>query len=82
MDKYQTKGMCIYLAGIVEETTGKLLRNSRRQVKGYQKKLTGQAIMALGDAHRALKRCINAPIPETEKNLRIAERPIRQMSKL
>ncbi|MGV3743146.1 MAG: hypothetical protein ACO1NO_12630 [Burkholderiaceae bacterium] len=74
--------MFIYLVGIVEETTGRLMHNSRRQVRGYQKKLTGKAILALGDAHRALQRCINASIPEPEENLRAAEKPIRQTSKL
>jgi uncharacterized protein YjbJ (UPF0337 family) len=82
MNKYQTKGMLIYLTGRIEETAGKFMRDSRLQVKGYQRKVTGQAIMALGDAHRALQLCINARIPELEGNLDLSERPVRQTSKL
>jgi uncharacterized protein YjbJ (UPF0337 family) len=83
MNKYQTKGMCIFIAGSLEEGIGKFSRNSRRQVKGYQRKVTGKAIMALGDAHRALKNCINARIPGLEENLDVPNGPaVRQTSKL
>ncbi len=82
MNKYQTKGMLMYLVGTVEEYVGKFAHNSRRQVKGFQRKVTGQAIMALGDAQRALKHCIQARIPELERNLDAPEGPVRQTSKL
>lgn len=82
MNKHQAKGMLMYLAGSAEEIAGKILRSTRRQVKGYQRKVTGQAIMALGDAHRALKLCINARIPGLDGNPELAEGPIRQTSKL
>jgi uncharacterized protein YjbJ (UPF0337 family) len=82
MNKYQTKGMLIYVIGSMEEIAGKVLHSSRRQIKGYQRKVTGQAIMALGDAHRALKRCINARLPEVDGNLDIPEQPARLTSKL
>jgi uncharacterized protein YjbJ (UPF0337 family) len=82
MNKYQTKGMLIYVLGSVEEVAGKILHSSRRQIKGYQRKVTGQAIMALGDAHRAIKLCINARLPELERSLDTAEKPARLTSKL
>ncbi|MDQ9171449.1 hypothetical protein Q8A64_13630 [Oxalobacteraceae bacterium R-40] len=82
MNKYQTKGMLIYLAGRIEETAGKFMHDSRRQVKGYQRKVTGQAIMALGDAHQALKLCVNARVPGLDGNLDLSEGRVRQTSKL
>jgi uncharacterized protein YjbJ (UPF0337 family) len=82
MNKYQTKGMLIYLAGRIEETAGRVMHDSRRQVKGYQRKVTGQAIMALGDAHHALKMCIDARVPGLEGNLDRSEGTVRQTSKL
>ena len=82
MNKYQTKGMYMYIVGSVEESVGKFVRSSHRQVKGYQRKVAGKAIMALGDAHRALQLCINAPLPELEGNSDIAAKPVRQTSKL
>lgn len=82
MNKYQTKGMLMYIAGSIEEGYGKFTRSSLRRVKGYQRKVTGQAIMALGDAQRALKSCINARIPGLEENLDTSKGLIRQTSKL
>jgi hypothetical protein len=82
MNKYQTKGMLIYVIGSMEEIAGKMLHSSRRQIKGYQRKVTGQAIMALGDAHRALKLCINARLPDLDRSLDAAEQPARLTSKL
>jgi uncharacterized protein YjbJ (UPF0337 family) len=82
MNKYQTKGMFIYMIGSMEEIAGKMMHSSRRQIKGYQRKVTGQAIMALGDAHHALKLCINARLPDLERNLETAEHPARLTSKL
>lgn len=82
MNKYQTKGMLIYVAGSIEESIGKLTRSSHRRVKGFQRKVTGQAIMALGDAQRVLKHCMNARIPGLEGNMDTAEGQVRQTSKL
>lgn len=82
MNKYQIKGMLMYIAGSVEERMGKFSHNSRRQVKGFQRKVSGQAIMALGDAQRALKYCITSHIPGLEENLDASNGPIRLTSKL
>lgn len=82
MNKYQTKGMFMYVVGSMEESMGKLTHSSRRRVKGYQRKVTGKAIMALGDAHRALKNCINARIPGLEEYPDTSSGRIRQTSKL
>jgi uncharacterized protein YjbJ (UPF0337 family) len=81
MNQYQAKGLLIYTVGKIEETAGKLLRNSRRQVKGYQRKITGQAIMAIGDAQKALKLCISAKIPEMDNLLEKPSAPKRLTSK-
>lgn len=82
MNQYQAKGMLIYTVGRIEETAGKLLRNSRRQVKGYQRKITGQAIMAIGDAQAALKLCITARIPDLDKLIEKPSTPKRLTSKM
>jgi uncharacterized protein YjbJ (UPF0337 family) len=82
MNKYQAKGMFMYIVGRMEEMAGKFSHSSRRQVKGYQRKVTGKAIMALGDAHHALNLCINARIPELDGHPASAKKSVRQTSKL
>lgn len=64
MNQYRIKGKCTYMLGTVEEKIGKILHNSRRQVRGYQRKVTGLAMMALGDAQAAVNLCVNSQLVE------------------
>lgn len=67
MNKYRAKGIYIYVLGSIELFVGKSLKDSLRQVKGYQKKMTGIAFFRLADAHASLKTCICNPVPGLDK---------------
>lgn len=67
MNKYRIKGSFTYMVGTVEEKIGKIFRNSRRQVKGYQRKVTGLAMIDLGNAQEALNLCVTSQLMELEE---------------
>ena len=67
MNKIRVKGSFTYIVGTAEEKIGKVFRNSRRQVKGYQRKVTGLAMIALGEAQEALKLCVTSQLMELEE---------------
>lgn len=58
MNRNQAQGMTMYIVGTVQQIVGRVIGNQRHQTKGFQRKITGKAIIALGDAQKLLKSCI------------------------
>jgi uncharacterized protein YjbJ (UPF0337 family) len=48
----------MYIVGTVQQIVGRVIGNQRQQTKGFQRKIAGKAIIALGDAQKLLKSCI------------------------
>lgn len=58
MNRNQVQGMTMYLLGTFQQTVGRFIGNQRQQTKGFQRKITGKAKIAIGDAQKLIKNCI------------------------
>lgn len=59
MNRNQVNGMAMYVLGKIQQTVGRFTGNQKQQTKGFQRQITGKAKIAIGDAQKILKSCIN-----------------------
>ena len=58
MNRNRAQGMMMYLLGTAQQTVGRFIGNQRHQTKGFQRKITGKAKIAIGDAQKLVKNCL------------------------
>ncbi|OGB23182.1 MAG: hypothetical protein A3I66_09305 [Burkholderiales bacterium RIFCSPLOWO2_02_FULL_57_36] len=59
MNRNQADGMVMCLLGKIQQAVGRFIGNQRQQTKGFQRQITGKAKIAIGDAQKIIKNCIN-----------------------
>lgn len=54
MNTYRARGWALYLGGRAEETVGWLTFSRRRRAAGFERRIRGEAMMAIARAQRFL----------------------------
>jgi uncharacterized protein YjbJ (UPF0337 family) len=55
MNSYRAKGVALYLGGKAQEVAGLLTLNRRRQAAGFEKRIRGEAMLAIARAQRLIR---------------------------
>lgn len=63
MNKFQLKGWTVYYTGVAQESFGRLVGNLRQQAIGFEKQSEGKAKIAIGNAQKAIKVCLDRHAP-------------------
>ena len=61
MNKEQVKGVGKNIAGVIQETAGKVTNNPVQQAKGLEKQASGKVEKAFGDSKEIIKNSFKTP---------------------
>ena len=57
MNTYRAKGAVLYLGGKTQEIAGLLTFSRRRQAAGFERRIRGEAMLAVAHAQRLIRNC-------------------------